>query len=111
MWRTDVYPNPDEFDALRFYRLRTDDEEDSLRHQFSATNLDYLSWGHGRHACPGRFFASTALKTMLGHILVTYDVKLEDESAGRPPNQWFAAICIPNGAAKILFRKRQPLGA
>ncbi|KAF7353078.1 Cytochrome P450 [Mycena venus] len=83
----DVYQNPDEFDAFRFYRLRTEDEEDSLRHQFSATNLDYLSWGHGRHACPGRFFASTALKTMLAHILVTYDVKLEDESAGRPPNQ------------------------
>ncbi|KAJ6539016.1 cytochrome P450 [Mycena capillaripes] len=107
----DVYANPDEFDAFRFYRLRTEDEEDSLKHQFSATNLDYLSWGHGRHACPGRFFASTALKTMLAHILVNYDVKLEDESAGRPPNQWFAAICIPNGAAKIMFRKRQPLGA
>ncbi|KAK7061428.1 cytochrome P450 [Favolaschia claudopus] len=103
----DVYPNPDEFDALRFYRWRLEEKEDSLRHQFSATNLDYLSWGHGRHACPGRFFASTALKTMLAHILVTYDVKLEDESAGRPPNQWFAAICIPNGAAKILFRRRQ----
>ncbi|KAJ7937373.1 cytochrome P450 [Mycena leptocephala] len=107
----DVYSNPDEFDAFRFYRLRTEDEEDSLRHQFSATNLDYLAWGHGRHACPGRFFASTALKTMLAHILVNYDVKLEDESAGRPPNQWFAAICIPNGAAKIMFRKRQPVGA
>ncbi|KAJ7179450.1 cytochrome P450 [Mycena filopes] len=103
----DVYENPDEFDALRFYRLRTEDEEDSQRHQFSATNLDYLSWGHGRHACPGRFFASTALKAMLAHILVNYDVKLEDEAAGRPPNVWFAAICIPNGAAKIMFRKRQ----
>ncbi|KAJ6516234.1 cytochrome P450 [Mycena sanguinolenta] len=106
----DVYSDPDVFDPFRFYRMRTDDEEDSLRHQFSATNLDYLSWGHGRHACPGRFFASTALKTMLAHILMTYDVKLEDESAGRPPNQWFAAICIPNGQAKLLFRKRQPRG-
>ncbi|KAJ6510168.1 cytochrome P450 [Mycena vitilis] len=103
----EVYSNPDEFDAFRFYRLRTEDEEASMRHQFSASNLDYLAWGHGRHACPGRFFAAAALKTMLAHILVNYDVRLEDESAGRPPNQWFAAICIPNGAAKVMFRKRQ----
>ncbi|KAJ7781594.1 cytochrome P450 [Mycena metata] len=41
----DVYENPDEFDAFRFYRMRTEDEEESLRYQFSATNLDYLSWG------------------------------------------------------------------
>ncbi|KAJ7688404.1 cytochrome P450 [Mycena rosella] len=102
----DIYPNPNEFDALRFYRLRMADEG-ATRHQLAATNLDYLPWGHGRHACPGRFFAATMLKTMLAHILVNYDVKLEDESAGRPPNQWFAAICIPNGTANVMFRKRQ----
>ncbi|KAJ7477068.1 cytochrome P450 [Mycena galericulata] len=103
-----IYPNPDEFDALRFYRMRVeDDEEGNIRHQLVATNLDYLPWGHGRHACPGRFFAGTMLKTMLAHTLLNYDVKLEDESAGRPPNQWFAAICIPNGSAKVMFRKRQ----
>ncbi|KAJ7499255.1 cytochrome P450 [Mycena latifolia] len=103
----DIYPNPNEFDALRFYNLRATEPEDSTRHQLPATNLDYLPWGHGRHACPGRFFAATMLKTMLAHILVNYDVKLEDESAGRPPNQWFAAICIPNGTANVMFRKRQ----
>ncbi|KAJ6567200.1 cytochrome P450 [Mycena vulgaris] len=102
-----IYPNPDEFDALRFYNMRTDDEEGSVRHQFVSSNLDYLPWGHGRHACPGRFFAGTMLKTMLAHVLLNYDVKLEDENAGRPPNQWFAAICIPNTTANVLFRKRQ----
>ncbi|KAJ7122773.1 cytochrome P450 [Mycena epipterygia] len=97
-----IYPNPDEFDALRFYKLRTEDEEGSIRHHLVTTSLDYLPWGHGRHACP-----ATELKAMLAHILLSYDVRLEDESAGRPPNQWFAAICIPNGSANVMFRKRQ----
>ncbi|KAJ6627497.1 cytochrome P450 [Mycena sp. CBHHK59/15] len=102
-----IYPNPDEFDAFRFYNMRTEDEESSKKHQLVATNLDYLPWGHGRHACPGRFFAATELKAMLAHILLNYDVKLEDENAGRPPNQWFAAICMPNRTANVLFRRRQ----
>ncbi|KAJ7087179.1 cytochrome P450 [Mycena belliarum] len=104
-----IYPNPNEFDALRFYNLRLADEEGTIRHQLAATSLEYLPWGHGRHACPGRFFAATMLKTMLAHVLLNYDVKLEDESAGRPPNQWFAAICIPNGKANVMFRKRQTM--
>ncbi|KAJ7067797.1 cytochrome P450 [Mycena amicta] len=104
----DVYPNPESFDPLRFYRWRLQDDEGSLKHQYSATNLDYLSWGHGRHACPGRFFASTELKAMLAHVVVHYDVKLEHEDAGRPPHTWFASICIPSGSANVMFRKRQP---
>jgi len=34
----------------------------------------FLAWGHGRHACPGRFFAAHLMKIMLAHVLVSYDV-------------------------------------
>lgn len=55
---------------------------------------------------PGRFFASNELKAMFAHLLVTYDVKFENEGV-RPPNQWFAGNCVPNQKAEVMFRKRQ----
>jgi hypothetical protein len=58
------------------------------------------------HFSPGRWFAATELKTMLAHLVMTYDVKLKDEGR-RPANQWIGASFIPNLSAKVLFRKRQ----
>jgi hypothetical protein len=55
---------------------------------------------------PGRFFASTELKGMLAYVVMTYDVKFEDEGI-RPPNIWFERRCIPNMKAKMLFRARK----
>ena len=54
---------------------------------------------------PGRYFAVVELKAMLAHILITYDIKMENEGV-RPPDTWLASICMPNRAAKVLFRKR-----
>jgi hypothetical protein len=54
---------------------------------------------------PGRFFATVELKAMLAHIVTSYDVKMEEEGV-RPPNQWFAGVCIPSKTAQVLFRRR-----
>ena len=48
------YSAPDVFDGFRFYNMRTSDEAESVKHQMVNTGLDYLAFGHGRHACPGR---------------------------------------------------------
>lgn len=45
------------------------------------------------------------MKTMLAHIVVSYDVKLENEGV-RPLNKWFAGICLPDRDAKVMFRRR-----
>lgn len=55
---------------------------------------------------PGRFFAVNVLKGMLAHIVINYDIKLEEEGV-RPPNKWFGLTLIPDPTAKLLFRKRQ----
>lgn len=48
-------PNPDVFDGFRFANMRETGESGSgIKHQMVTTNLDYLPFGHGRHACPGR---------------------------------------------------------
>ncbi|EGO30935.1 hypothetical protein SERLADRAFT_444508 [Serpula lacrymans var. lacrymans S7.9] len=76
---------------------------EELRHRMVSTNLGYLPFGHGRHACPGRFFAENELKTMLAHIVVTYDVKLEKEGV-RPANSTFFGTNMPNPKAQVMFR-------
>lgn len=67
----DLYPDPDEFKPFRFSEkcgqqqtLSPADEDDSLeraRQQWATTSNEYLAFGHGRHACPGRLFAATEL--------------------------------------------------
>ncbi|KAI0067894.1 cytochrome P450 [Artomyces pyxidatus] len=94
------YPRADVFDGFRFV-----DELGDTKHELVSTSTEYLTWGHGRLACPGRFFAAMFLKTMLAQILVQYDVKLED-GQGFPPDTFFSAGCIP-GTARVMFRKRR----
>ncbi|KAJ6559929.1 cytochrome P450 [Mycena capillaripes] len=103
------YPNPEVFDGLRSYNMRAAAESESessvFNHYMVTTAPTHLAFGHGRHACPGRFFAATELKSMLAHIVLNYDVRLENEGV-RPPDQLFDALRIPNQKAKVLFRKR-----
>ncbi|KAJ7213645.1 hypothetical protein B0H12DRAFT_1033006, partial [Mycena haematopus] len=66
----------------------------------------FLSFGLGKHACPGRFFAVTELKLMLACIYQNYDIKLEHGGV-RPPSDWFGTTSGANRVAKVLFRKRR----
>ncbi|KAH9063634.1 cytochrome P450 [Lactarius vividus] len=102
----EVYSNPDEFDGFRFARLRESSEGAvGSKHQAGVTSPAHLSFGHGRHACPGRFLAVTELKVILARIVTTYDMKLEDGKE-IPRDLCFASTRIPREAS-VLFRKRQ----
>ncbi|KAJ7708351.1 cytochrome P450 [Mycena rosella] len=98
------YENAEVFDGFRFARMR-DAEGDPGKFQMVTPGTTYISFGLGRHACPGRFFAVTELKVMMAHILENYDVKLEQDGV-RPPSEWFGTTCGANRTAKVLFRKR-----
>ncbi|KAJ7113179.1 cytochrome P450 [Mycena epipterygia] len=112
-WDPENYERADVFDGFRFSNLReehvkTQDETgDTIfnRHLIS-TSRDHVVWGHGRHACPGRFFAATELKSMLAHILINYDVKAETEGV-RPVDELFGMIRMPNSQGRIWIRKRE----
>ncbi|KAI6150270.1 cytochrome P450 [Pisolithus tinctorius] len=75
-----VYGNPKAFEPFRFADLQNEGSEGSRR-QMVAVTPDLLSFGLGKHACPGRFFAATVLKTMLAHFVVSYDVKRKDDES------------------------------
>ncbi|KAG9308976.1 cytochrome P450 [Chiua virens] len=98
------YKNPFAFEPFRFADLREEDGE-SVRHQFVSASPEYLPFGLGRHACPGRFFAANEMKSMLAHLVVTYDIKFEDGTT-RPPTIQFGTVPVPSPTAKMMIRKR-----
>ncbi|KAI0783163.1 cytochrome P450 [Abortiporus biennis] len=100
----DTYTNPREFEPFRFSDMR-EMEGESMKHQFSRTSTEYIAFGYGRHACPGRFFAVNEIKAMFAHLVLTYDVKFKNEGV-RPPNKWYGTVFVPEPTVEVLFRKR-----
>jgi cytochrome P450 len=99
-----VYPNPDKFDGYRFLRMReTPGLENSS--QLVSTSANYLAWGHGKHACPGRFFASNEVKIALCHILLKYDFRYPDENRPVVVKAGFSTNSDPS--MRIVIRRRQ----
>lgn len=100
-----VYPNPNVFDPLRFVKLHLEQPERSFKYQMVAVNPEFLPFGLGKAACPGRFFAATVLKSMLAYIVLSYDIKVEDSSA--PPKcLQFGNDNVVDPTAKIMLRRR-----
>lgn len=93
-WDPDVYPNPHQWDGYRFYRQQQQppsqkeeqsqqEEKDKSQQQGQhfqsqqtaavTTSPDHIAFGHGAHACPGRFFAVNEAKIALAHLVMKYD--------------------------------------
>ncbi|KAF8867032.1 cytochrome P450 [Acephala macrosclerotiorum] len=98
-----IYPNADTFDGLRFYNLRQVSPEDDRRYHLTSTSKTQMQFGGGRHACPGRWFASYEIKLIIIKLLERYEVAL-NEGEGRPKTIVFQAQQVPNPTAKIRFR-------
>lgn len=87
--------NPAKFDGLRNYRLMLEhqaisgsgdgSDEDMRRFRFSTPSRTVLNFGYGRHACPGRHFASLVLKILFVKLLMQYEFKFLPGSK-RPEN-------------------------
>ncbi|KAI0046785.1 cytochrome P450 [Auriscalpium vulgare] len=99
----EIYSDADEFNGFRFSSLR-EKEGQNTKHQMVAVDREYLAFGLGRHACPGRFFAASMLQLVVAHILVTYDVEFPDGQS-IPSDTFLAESCFP-GEVDLLFRKR-----
>ncbi|KAJ6470567.1 cytochrome P450 [Mycena vitilis] len=97
------YENGDVFDPWRFSRMREQAGEGG-KHQMVALTDSFLTFGLGRAACPGRFFAATVQKLLLAHVIVTYDLKFKD--GVRPADEWMAIAATPNSKAEVMFRRR-----
>lgn len=103
-WDPEVYPEPETFDGYRFYKLRQEKSKENTS-QFVSTGQDHLGFGHGEHACPGRFFASNEIKIMLCHILLKYDWRLVKGEEPKIVVHGFNLIADPK--TRLEIRRRQ----
>ncbi|KAL6229509.1 hypothetical protein BDW75DRAFT_245661 [Aspergillus navahoensis] len=90
MWTDSVHENPEVFDGYRFLKLRQLPGQGNWT-QLVSTSNNHLGFGHGMHACPGRFFAATTAKVLIAHVVLKYNLKLLD---GQKPD------IIEHGAAQ-----------
>ncbi|KAK0611433.1 putative cytochrome P450 [Immersiella caudata] len=100
-----IYSDPDEYRPFRFSDM-AESLGDGKRTKLSLVNtgVDYQVFGHGRLACPGRFYASAKLKILLGHLLLHYDF----ESLPRQKlDMWRVASQIGGLSPKLRVRRRK----
>ncbi|TVY38182.1 Cytochrome P450 monooxygenase [Lachnellula occidentalis] len=111
----DFYPNPNEFDGLRFCKPPTNSDGSSDNHPENmlgkengiplvATSANFMGFSYGKHSCPGRHFASLQLKLVLAYIAFNYHIKPIER---RPDNNWFVASSGPPLRDTISIRRRE----
>ena len=96
---------PGEFDGFRFAN-RSNSNETATQPSFVTTNQSNLSWGYGKHACSGRFFASNEIKIILAYYLLHYDFKFGGERTERPRNLDFELQSVADPSVEILIERR-----
>ncbi|KLO96693.1 Uncharacterized protein LW93_10073 [Fusarium fujikuroi] len=102
MWDSDTYDNALQFDPYRFVKMRQ--TGDDKKAHLVSTSADHLGFGHGYHACPGRFFAANEIKILLCHLLLKYDWKLPEGCKPQPSFSGFKLL--GDYSSNLLVRRR-----
>ncbi|KAK1753823.1 putative cytochrome P450 E-class, group IV [Echria macrotheca] len=105
-----IFPDPERFDHLRFYKLRQDarergEAETAAQNQFVSVSQSSLTFGYGRHACPGRFLAANEIKMIVATAVLLYDMRLVDGVTERYPNLVFGSTSVPDPTKEVLFKR------
>lgn len=97
------YEDPEKFDAYRFYNIRTNPDapdpnnfKNREQYQFVSVTKENMSFGFGKHACPGRFFAANEIKLILARLLLRYDVRFPADVKERYPNFYMGSLSGPS---------------
>ncbi|KAI1819186.1 cytochrome P450 [Xylaria intraflava] len=102
----DVYPEPGEFDVARFVKKRQEPGKENSW-QLVTTSPTYLMFGHGEHACSGRFFASNQMKAILCLLLMKFDWRFLPDMP-EPASLMFESLTVVAPNTKIQARRRKP---
>lgn len=104
----DIFPNPDEFDGDRFYKLRQQDQGAEKRFQFGMATEESLNFGYGAQACPGRFFAALEIKLLFAKLLLDYDIKGPEGMIERPAYKYMDFFIEPPARLTMLVKRKEP---
>jgi cytochrome P450 len=100
-----------EFHPWRYADVRSIPGQEN-NHQFVTADANNPSFGYGRHACPGRFFASNEIKVLVVELLRRYDMALGPRGEGvkegftRPKTLEFGFAYAADPKAKVYFKSR-----
>ncbi|KAI8233234.1 Cytochrome P450 monooxygenase ATR2 [Colletotrichum sp. SAR 10_86] len=100
------FEDPETFDGFRYYKLRMESEEARKSSQMVTVGKKDLTWGYGRHACPGRYVAEVAMKLLIIEYIVRYDIGLPAGVKERPKNIEFEGLVIPDPNWELIFQSR-----
>ncbi|KAI5457522.1 cytochrome P450 [Mariannaea sp. PMI_226] len=116
----DNFENPNTYDPYRFFRhneqLQSQESNKVTMGPFTEASLvqplvmvsptpSFLSFGYGRHACPGRFLAAQEIKIFLAYVLLNYEFL--PINGPRLDNLWYGDIVMPPMDAKISVKRRK----
>lgn len=90
--RSDVYPEPEQFQPERF-----------LERQFSP--YEFLPFGGGNRRCLGMAFALFEMKLVLATILSNYSLELLEKKPVRPVRR--GIVFAPNGGVKLQIKSKR----
>ncbi|KAL4865748.1 hypothetical protein BDV12DRAFT_187932 [Aspergillus spectabilis] len=102
------YPSPSTYNAFRFAAEPAVGEGESSntspkRASLTTTTDSFLVFGHGRHACPGRFFAAHLMKLILAYLVQNYDVATLTQPVDK---QVQVGTTRPDASLKLTVRRR-----
>ncbi|KAF1981076.1 cytochrome P450 [Aulographum hederae CBS 113979] len=98
-----IYPSPDVFDGHRFFNLRLQPGQENAW-QFVTTSEEHIGFGHGQHACPGRFFASNEIKIALIYLLLKYEWRFPE--GRRPKNLELGLELVGDQSMPLEYKRR-----
>ncbi|KAI8947911.1 putative cytochrome P450 [Xylaria longipes] len=101
-----VYEDAATFKPFRFCSAATEGGGQGQRQNYvplTTTGPDFLAFGHGKHACPGRYFAAAELKLILAYALLHYEFEILPV---KPEGPWYGLNRIPPLTATIRVRRR-----
>ncbi|PGG95904.1 hypothetical protein AJ79_09814 [Helicocarpus griseus UAMH5409] len=104
MWDDEDYPDHEEWDGYRFYNKRKEPGKENS-YQLVSTCPEHLGFGHGLHACPGRFLAAAEVKVALSYILMNYDLECATQEVPKPLINGMEFMSNPE--AKLRVRRRK----
>ena len=109
----EFYHKPEVFSPSRFYhdesnKASTDGATEKVQKNidFVSTESGNIHWGSGRFTCPGRWYASAMMKTMIAQIVTNYDFKFPYGQTERLPNVYMDIMVEPNPVQTVLFKRR-----
>ncbi|KAJ2977704.1 hypothetical protein NUW58_g7729 [Xylaria curta] len=102
-----VTSDPEKFDPMRSYIKRHSSPDEINKHLAGQTSPDNMSFGYGKLACPGRYYAVNQVKLLVTRLITQYDFKFPDNVKSRPQNLGADEFLFTDPRVKVMLKLRQ----